>query len=65
MMTIDSPHVGLWSALTTLATATAAFLIRVGAQWGQMLAKLDDLQENQQVIADKVGVVLPHPFVRK
>lgn len=47
------------------AAATAGFLIRMGADWGKVLAKLDDLHANQQVLATKAGVELPHPYVKK
>lgn len=64
-MIIDTAHTGLWSALGTFAAAAAALFVRIGAQWAQVLAKLDDIHQNQQVLADHVGVVLPRPFQQK
>jgi hypothetical protein len=62
MITLDT-HTNLWGAISAVALAGAAGLFNLGQRWGAVLSRLNDLHMNQQAIADKTGVSLPHPYV--
>jgi hypothetical protein len=57
-------HTQIWGAISAVALAGAGGLFNLGQRWGGVLSRLNDLQENQQAIADKTGVALPHPYVK-
>lgn len=58
-------HVEFWLAIATVLGTVAVGLFRMGQKWGKILTRLDDLHSNQQALADKDGIALPHPYVER
>ena len=58
-----SEHVSIWTAISTTAGTCAFALFNLGRDWGRLCTQVRYMHENQQAIADRMGLVLLHPFV--
>lgn len=64
-MTDPHVHQVLGGGLVTLALANVLAFLRIVASLGELAVGHQKIRENQQVIATKTGVQLPHPSSEK
>ena len=60
-MRIPASAVELGSGVVGACSAGIAAIFKAGQTYGAMKSDLRDLHENQQAIADHLGIPLPHP----